>query len=267
MSTSATGRAGDWDARSYHQVAAPHASWGTTVLDRTRLQGHERVLDAGCGSGRVTAQLLERLPNGHVVAADLSPAMLDQARTTLARFGDRVSFVQTDLTDIDRALHEPVEVIFSTATFHWIQDHDKLFRALYRVLRPGGRLVAQCGGGPNLQRFMHTADEVATRAPFAATLGGPQLWRFQYGADETAARLRGAGFADVRTWLEESPQTFDDAKALQDFTRTVVLSNHVNVLPAELRDDFVRAVVDEVRTREGAYLLDYVRLNMDATRP
>src|SRR5438105_15197627 len=113
----AEARAADWDARRYHRVAQPHAAWGANVLDRLELRGDEVVLDAGCGSGRVTAQLLERLPRGRVIAADLSPAMLAEARNTLQAYADRLTFVEADLQEIDCALSEPVDVVFSTATF------------------------------------------------------------------------------------------------------------------------------------------------------
>jgi trans-aconitate 2-methyltransferase len=257
----------DWDARTYHAVAAPHAGWGANVLDRLQLAGDERVLDAGCGSGRVTASLVERLPRGHVIAADLSPTMLAEARATLAAFGERVSFLETDLLRIESALDQPVDAVFSTATFHWIADHAALFQALLNILQPGGQLVAQCGGGANLRRFIHTADGVAEREPFRAVLHGRELWRHQYGADETDARLRAVGFTDVHVWLEDSPQRFDDAAALAAFARTVVLSRHVAALPEPLRDDFVEQVVAAVAAAEGGFALDYVRLNMDARRP
>jgi trans-aconitate 2-methyltransferase len=257
----------DWDARTYHQVAAPHATWGASVLDRLKLQGDEVVLDAGCGSGRITATLAERLPRGRVIAADLSASMLAEARATLAPFGDRVTFVETDLLNIEHALDQTVDAIFSTATFHWIADHAALFSGLFAVLRPAGQLVAQCGGGANLQRFMHTADQVARRAPFRDTLGGQKLWRHQYGAYETEQRLKAAGFENVRVWLEESPQRFADAAAMGEFARTVVLSRHVATLPDADREPFVSAVVDAVRKAEGDYKLDYVRLNLDARKP
>jgi len=260
------GRPGDWEAARYHQVARPHAGWGLGVLDRARLAGDERVLDAGCGSGRVTAQLLERLPTGHVVAADVSPAMLEQARATLAPYADRVTFVQADLTQIDRVLTEPVEVVFSTAVFHWINDHPALFRALFTVLAPGGRLIAQCGGGPNLARFMQVTDAVAARPPYQPILAGHQLWRFYAGPEETEQRLRAAGFTDATAWLEPSPQTFASAAELASYGRAVVLTNHVASLPAELQDAFVAAVTDEIVRREGAPTLDYVRLNLEARR-
>src|SRR6266540_2760673 len=256
----------DWDAGTYHQVAQPHAAWGANVLDRLELGGDETILDAGCGSGRVTAGLLERLPRGHVIAADLSATMLAEARQTLAPFGDRVTFLEVDLQHIDNAIEQPVDGIFSTATFHWIADHADLFRVLHAVLVPGGQLVAQCGGGANLARLMSTADDVAERKPFRDVLRGQKLWRHQYAADETRERLQHAGFRDIRVWLEESPQHFEDASALAAFARTVVLSRHVAALPEAQRDAFVDAVVDAVKQREGSYSLDYVRLNVDARR-
>src|SRR5436190_16047407 len=137
----------DWDAATYDRVANPQTRWGTLVLDRLPLRGDETVLDAGCGSGRVTELLAERLPNGRVIALDASPSMVDEARRRLERFGDRVDFV---VADLGRPFTLPdgilADAILSTATFHWVPDHAALFRNLAAVLRPGGRLVAQFGG-------------------------------------------------------------------------------------------------------------------------
>ena len=140
----------DWDAATYDKVADPMTRWGAAVLDRLPLRGDERVLDAGCGSGRVTELLVERLPDGSVVALDGSPAMIEQARSRLARFGDRVEYVVADLGR-PLPIAEPVDAILSTATFHWVPDHDAMFGNLAAVLRPGGRLVAQCGGAGNVE--------------------------------------------------------------------------------------------------------------------
>jgi trans-aconitate 2-methyltransferase len=236
------------------------------VLDRLVLRGDELVLDAGCGSGRVTAQLLERWPGLQVVAADVSPAMLDEARATLATFGARVRFVQTDLLDVQRAL-EPGSVggVVSTATFHWIPNHAQLFSALRGVMQPGARLVSQFGGGDNLAEFVRATDAVATQEPYAPHLEGKALWRFYYSAEETQARLQQAGFTHIEAWLEPSPQTFPDAHTLGDFGRAVVLRNHIAVLPQDLHNAFVGDVTAEIHRRLGGWTLDYVRLNADAT--
>jgi trans-aconitate 2-methyltransferase len=241
---------GDWDAATYDRVADPQARWGKEVLDRLPLRGDEHVLDAGCGSGRVTERLAERLPNGHVVALDASPAMLAEAARRLARFGDRVEFVAANLAEplpID-----PVDAILSTATFHWIRDHDALFRNLAAVLRPGGQVVAQCGGVGN----------VATFAAVMSDLGLPPRDVVFATPEETAHRLAASGFVDVRTWLTEEPTTFEPGKAFETFLATVCLRPYLDRLPVAER----AALVDEVAGRMPGPVLDYVRLNMSAVR-
>jgi trans-aconitate 2-methyltransferase len=158
---------GEWDATTYDRIADPMARWGEGVLDRLPLHGDEMVLDAGCGSGRVTERLLERLPRGRVLALDASSAMLAEARRRLARFGDRVSFVRADLGR-PLPLDGSVDAILSTATFHWVPDQEALFANLAAVLRPGGRLVAQCGGAGNITTLNAVLD--ALGAPPAGDL-------------------------------------------------------------------------------------------------
>src|SRR5215216_1662812 len=131
----------DWDATAYERLSAPLEAMGREVLQRLELDGDETVLDAGCGTGRVTAVLAERLPRGRVIAVDGSPAMVEEARRRLPA---SVDVREADLLELE--LEEPVDAVISTATFHWIRDHDRLFRRLRDVLVPGGRLVAQCGG-------------------------------------------------------------------------------------------------------------------------
>ena len=243
----------DWDAATYHRVSSPHVEWASALLERLDLRGHETVLDAGCGSGRVTQMLVERLPRGHVIAVDQAPSMVEHARETL---GDRATVLQAELTELE--LEAPVDAVFSNAVFHWVADHDRLFGRLHAALRPGGRLVAQCGGEGNVARFHQAAREAAAGPPFAEHLGGWEgPWNFA-GADETAARLARAGFEAVETWLEPYPVTPDDPTG---YLRSVCLGYHLEQLPEPLRDDFVEAV----RTRSCAEL-DYVRLNISATR-
>src|SRR5829696_8801002 len=110
-------RAKEWDATTYHRVSNPQFGWGQRVLDRVPLRGDETVVDAGCGSGRLTAELLKRLPRGRVIAVDRSQNMLRAAGEYLRPlFGERVRFVRAGLQSL--RLEESVDGIFSTATFH-----------------------------------------------------------------------------------------------------------------------------------------------------
>ena len=246
----------DWDAATYDRVSGPQVEWAAAVLDRLALRGHETVLDAGCGSGRVTRMLLDRLPRGRVVAVDASLAMAEAAREALP--ADRVTVMVSDLAEV--RLEEPVDTVFSNAVFHWIPDHDGLFSRLYDVLVPGGRLVAQCGSQGNVEHFHANVREVAGRAPFAAHLAGwTGPWNFA-SAEDTEERLARAGFVDVEVWREPHPVV---PEYTEDYLRTVCLGHHVERLPSELRDPFVRAVA----ARCGRPLeLDYVRLNIMARR-
>jgi trans-aconitate 2-methyltransferase len=243
----------EWNATSYDRIADPQARWGAEVLERLPLRGDETVLDAGCGSGRVTELLIERLPNGHVVALDQSLSMLDEARRRLARFGDRVAYVQADLGQ-PLPVESAVDAILSTATFHWVPDHDALFANLARVLRPGGMLVAQCGGFGNIARFLEVASSVDPNFVRNAHI-------FQT-AEATAERLQHSGFVDIRTWLSDAPTPFGSIEQLEEFIATVCLRVHLMHLPADERKPFVR----EVARRMPEPVLDYVRLNITARR-
>ena len=242
----------DWDARTYDRVADPMTRWGLDTLDRLPLTGDERVLDAGCGTGRVTESLVERLPSGHVVALDGSPSMITGARERLARFGDRVRYVVADLGQ-PLPIDGPVDAILSTATFHWVPDHDALFANLAAVLRPGGRLVAQCGGAGN----------IASVQRVLAGIGDGWLGAVHFETPlDTTARLDAAGFVDIECWLTDEPTRFEPGELFETYLRTVVLGAHVERLPEVDRTPFVRAVADGL----GEPVIDYVRLNIVARR-
>lgn len=260
-------RTAEWDAGEYHRLANPHIAWGHRVLASLPLRGDETVLDAGCGSGRLTAELLHHLPDGRVIALDRSANMLQEARShLLPRFDGRVSFVRADLQDF--RLEETVDAIFSTATFHWVLDHPRLFHNLFRVLRPGGWLAAQCGGGPNIAMVRQRADALTATAPYSEYFTGwSGPWEFA-GEQETVVRLRSAGFVDVETGLEESPVVLSGAQEYRDYLETVVFGAHLARLPdAHLRDRFLDTLTEQAASDDPPYMLDYWRLNLKGRRP
>ena len=242
----------DWDARTYDRIADPMTRWGAAVLDRLPLDGDERVLDAGCGSGRVTELLAERLPDGRVVALDGSSSMIEAARERLAPFADRIEYVVADLGEALR-LDGSVDAVLSTATFHWVPDHDALFANLAAVLRPGGWLVAQCGGVGN----------IASVQRVLAAVGDGWLGPTHFEAPmATVGRLDAAGFVDIECWLTDEPTRFEPGEPFETYLRTVVLGAHLERLPRDEHAAFIHAVA----TRMPEPLIDYVRLNIVARR-
>jgi trans-aconitate 2-methyltransferase len=242
-----------WDGQSYDRISGPMEALGREVLARLRLKGDETVLDAGCGSGRITQALIERLPRGHVIALDASQSMVDAARERLPDADVRVA----DLLEL--RLDEPVDAILSTATFHWIGDHELLFARLHAALRPGGQLVAQCGGEGNIDELRGVANEVRSAEPYAQHFGD---WRppWNYAApQQTTARLLAAGFAEADSWLQPAPKQPEHPR---EFLSTIVLGPHVQQLPLQLRGRYI----DDVLAALGEpVIVDYVRLNIDAT--
>ena len=245
----------DWDATAYERLSAPLEAMGREVLQRLELDGDETVLDAGCGTGRVTAVLAERLPRGRVIAVDASPAMVAEARRRLPA---SVDVREADLLELE--LEEPVDAIVSTATFHWIDDHKRLFTRLRDVLVPGGRLVAQCGGAGNVEAIKGAGFEVARLEPFAEHLGEwPGDWNFASPA-ETERRLRDTGFTDVWCWSTRVDVDVDDAEG---YLGAICLGSFLERLPEDLHEPFVGAAVE----RLGSPLtIHYVRLNILARR-
>jgi trans-aconitate 2-methyltransferase len=244
----------DWDAATYDRVSHPQVAMAAPVLARLPLAGDETVLDAGCGSGRVTELLLERLPEGRVIAVDQAESMVEHARE---RLGERALVLRSDLAEL--VLDEQVDAVFSNAVFHWIPNHPLLYERLFAALRPGGLLVAQCGGEGNIAEFHGAARTVAAKEPFARYLAGwIGPWNFA-GAEETRERLGRAGFAEIETWLEPYAVAPDDPRA---YYTAVCLGPFLEQLPEELRERYV----EEVHELAGGEL-DYVRLNMRARRP
>jgi trans-aconitate 2-methyltransferase len=240
----------DWDASSYERVGTGVMALGHEVLARVDLRGDETVLDAGCGPGEVTAALAALVPRGRVFAVDGSPQMVELARERLCNSGDGLlsCIWCQDLLGLE--VPEPVDLVFSTATFHWIADHERLFARLRAALKPGGRLVAQCGGAGNIAAIRRAIEDVS---------GDDWMpWNFAT-PEETERRLRAAGFSEARAWLYDRP--VEPAEPLE-FLKTVILGEHLLRLPEAERDGFARSVLERL---DQPFVAHYVRLNIDAT--
>jgi trans-aconitate 2-methyltransferase len=240
----------EWDAGTYDSLPLPHLRWGRRTLERFDLTGAETVLEAGCGTGRDTEALLERLPDGHVIAVDGSARMLDRLRTRLDGRLGRVTVVRADLTE-PLPVAEPADAAFSVATFHWIHDHDTLFANIARALRPGARFAADCGGLGNVARVRAAVEDVLGRRT--------GVWHFA-GIDDTRERLERAGFTDVSVDLVEAPAPLEPGEQFHTYLATVVLGAELDAIPPAEHREFVAAVA----SRLPEPVIDYVRLELSA---
>lgn len=240
-----------WDAHTYDVSSQPQQAWAADVLGRVRgIAPDATVLDVGCGTGRVTEQLLELVPRGRVLAFDASPDMVKLAR---ARLGDQAEVFCQDVLWLQ--LPEPVDVVVSNAVLHWVTDHPRMWARLASALRPGGRLEVQCGGHGNIAGVREVIDRVAADA--FPELVGWSPWEFA-APELTEQRLRIAGFTEISCWLQDRPTYPED---VAQFIRTSILAAHLERLPEARREEFAETVAAGVRLP-----LDYVRLNVSALR-
>ena len=256
-----------WNAEVYDRIGTPMRGWAQQVIDDLGLSGDETVLDAGCGSGSVTFDLLEKLPRGKIYAVDYSAEMIDKLAASVRERGiTNIVPMQASLTDFE--LPEPVDVVFSNAVFHWIPDDDGLFSCLFRATKPGGRLRAQCGGGHIFARFMPAVDAVRTAEPFSRWLGDYRDAKKYRSPAEAVVSMERAGWTDARASTFDAPVSFDREDDAVLYLRTIILRDHVANLPEDQQEPYVRAVIREYIRRHGPpFTADYVRLDMWARRP
>lgn len=264
--TSESGKRTYWDAETYDKIGTPMRRWAQAVIEDIGLKGDEIVLDAGCGSGSVTLDLLEHVPNGKIYALDSSPDMINKLRATLEELGvTNVIPMQADLTRF--TLNEQVDVVFSNAVFHWIPDDNALFGALARATKSGGRLRAQCGGADNNKKLMTTTRDVEKREPYSQYLAARVDTRKYRSATGAVEALQRNGWKNAKANVFASPVEFPDVEAAVLYLKTIILQQQFAALPGDMGEQFLRDVIAEVISRYGEpFVADYVRLDMWAER-
>jgi trans-aconitate 2-methyltransferase len=168
-----------------------------------------------------------------------------------------VSVICADLLELE--LPNPVDVVVSTATFHWILDHDALFARMRTLVRDGGQFVAQCGGRGNIAKVQAIARKLAEQPPYHERLAAmPEIWNYA-DVEETRERLERAGFEVSACWIAAAPTS---PPRPREFLSTVILAPYLEHLPGELHDGFLDSALEQLGE---PVVLDYQRLNWDAT--
>ena len=255
----------DWDANTYSQLNRPHSIWAQTVLNQLSFQGDELVLDAGCGAGNLTRNIAPLLPYGHIIALDKSKAMLAEAEIQTIDWKSHITLLRADLLYVP--IQECVDLIFSNATFHWIHDHELLFREMYRILRPGGKISAQFGGGPNVKQLLHYYTQLSHEPEFEYLAEEKLPWNFPSVAD-TRSHAINAGFTNIEITLIESPEVFPDIPRFTRFIEKIILFPLLDKIPNEKdRSDFVTQLAVRTLTSEMPLTVDYWRINFVGEKP
>ena len=262
----------DWDATTYDRISDAQESWGHEIIEYRKWKGNEIVLDAGCGSGRLTKILSIKVPQGKVIAVDSDLAMIRLAKENLAKFSN-IEFIKMDISQLEIA--EKVDVVFSNAVLHWILNHKKVFECFWQILNPDGQLLIQCGGHRNLVKTLSIINKVSRSKEFYnyfCNNKGDDIWRQTWyfaKKEDTERILQEIDFENIQVFLEDKEAKFHNKEEYFLFLKTIVLLPYLKYLPNDmLKDKFAKSVIQEIDTnaKELQWKLDFVRLNINAIK-
>jgi trans-aconitate 2-methyltransferase len=260
-----------WDAENYHRVSTVQESWAIELLEKRKMGEYEVVMDAGCGTGRVTETIANAVKRGRVYAVDRDDNMIAKAKENLSGFSN-ITFIKSDISEV--SLPEKMDLIFSNAVIHWVLDHKKLFSNFWKLLKPNGELLIQCGGKGNLG-MVHTILEKLRKSNtfkhYFVDWKNP--WNFA-SPEDIKKTLNDTGFKDTQAQLKKKTAEFEDYHEFILFMKTVVMKPHLSYLPTdnnnEIRNSFIGEFMNELkknqitgRTETDIDLrLQYVRLDI-----
>lgn len=258
-----------WNPADYAANSAQQQVWAHELISRLELRGDERILDVGCGDGKVTAELARSLPRGTATGIDASPAMIEFAQRTFPPSEiSNLAFHVMDARQIRFA--ERFDLVFSNAALHWVDDHQAFLRGAAACLRSGGRLVVSCGGEGNAREIFVSLRSELRRERWRQFFRKMKTPYFFYAPGDYARWLPRYGFEGVRVELAPKDATHAGREGFAAWVRTTWLP-YTQRVPAELREDFIAAVTDRYLAKhppdaENRVHVRMVRLEIDAVK-
>jgi len=243
-----------WDAQRYEGQHSYVWKFGASLLELLQPRGGERILDVGCGTGQLTAEIAKS--GAYVVGLDNSVDMLGQARQNYPA----LTFVLGDATRF--RFEDPFDAIFSNAALHWVKNAAAAVESIALALRPGGRLVAEFGGKGNIASV-----QGAFRDIFGPAADARSPW-FYPSIGEYAPLLERYGLEVRQASLIDRPTVLEGDGAIDDWLR-MFCASYLRDLAGEGADEKIRQLAAQLRPtlyRDGVWTMDYRRLRILAVK-
>ncbi len=259
----------NWNAEDYEKNSKAQQQWARELVGKLSLAGSERILDIGCGGGKVTAEIASLVHDGHVVGVDNSIPMIELANKRYpSKEYSNLSFEVMDAKSL--SFNECFDVIFSNAALHWIKDHSPVVKGAYRGLRPGGKILFQMGGKGNAKIILSILEKMVSLPIWYPYFEGFQFPYGFLGTEQYETLLNDTGFCINRLELVPKNMEHDGKEGLKGWIRTTWLP-YTERVPSELRKEFVEEVatkyLEEVpSTSDGKAYVEMVRLEVEAER-
>jgi trans-aconitate methyltransferase len=232
-----------WDPADYKRNSSAQQTWALDLIAKLGLSGNERVLDIGCGDGKVTAEIARYLVRGNVTGVDNSPEMIRFACDHFPQTEYRnLSFIKMDARAL--TFNEEFDIVFSNSALHWIINHKPVLAGIEHCLRPGGRLFIQMGGKGNAEQVFGVLDALLKKPRWSQYFDDFFFLYGFYNAADYRQRLTEAGFQSVRADLLPRDMTFSSREDFAGWIRTTWLP-WVTRLPENERMVFINALIDE----------------------
>ena len=257
----------EWNAGQYAKHSSSQEKWAKELLVKLKLKGNEKLLDLGCGDGRITAEISRLVPGGMVTGIDNSESMISLAKEKYADIKN-LAFYIMDAKEIIFA--EKFDVVFSNAALHWVDDHKKVLLGINKSMKPGGRFLIQTGGTGNAAAGFEVIKEMADKEewiPYLKDAKSP--YNFQSDKDYETLIFE-TGFRPVRVELLNKDMIHEGIEGFKGFIRTTWLP-YTSRIPDEKRERFISETADLFvkkypPDKDGNVHIGMVRLEAEAVK-
>jgi trans-aconitate methyltransferase len=258
-----------WNAAAYAANSVVQQSWARELIGRLKLRGDERILDLGCGDGKITAELARAVPHGAALGADASAEMIAFAQQKFPK--SEFPNLRFQVCDA-RAIRFPdkFDLVFSNAALHWVDDHQAILRGAAEALKLGGRLGVSCGGRGNAHDvFLALRPEMRRQCWWEFFRKMPVPYFF-YAPGDYEKWLPKAGFKIQHLKLAPKDATYAGADGFATWLRTTWIP-YVQRVPENLREEFIKAVTQRYVAKHppdaaGQIHVCMVRLEIEAEK-
>jgi trans-aconitate 2-methyltransferase len=256
-----------WNADDYRRNSSAQQVFGRELIEKLALSCDERVLDLGCGDGRLTAEIAEHLPEGSVVGLDSSAEMIAVARESHPenRYPN-LGFFVGDVREL--SFCREFDVVFSNAALHWVRDHRPVLAGIRESLKDRGRVLLQMGGRGNASEILASVEELMESRRWKQYFRGFAFSYGFFGPEEYALWLKDAGFSARRVELIPKTAVYRNVSELEGWIRTTWLP-YTSCVPEERRQEFIADLAAHYQKRHppdsaGAITVGLVRLEVEA---
>ena len=256
----------EFDGDKYREASSQQKAWGEGLISELDLRGDERILDLGCGDGRLTAELAECVPDGSVLGIDASEGMIETARKDHA--AGNLQFEVRDIDDID--FESEFDVVFSNATLHWVQDHRRLLSGVCRSLKGRGVVRFQFAGDGNCSNLIEVVRAAMGRGEYADYFVGFEWPWYMPTVEEYRSLVDEAAFAEGRVWGQQGDKKFANAEEMVGWIDQPCLVPVLGCIAEKdkgcFRDAVVEAMIERPLQEDGTCFETFRRINVFARK-